>query len=298
MKALAPCGVRLDGERRYRGPMASRRAIPVVALAFVGLVATLIGACGGASPDAGIESIDRILVGEIQITELSATGAVMRVETAIPVACSVVFGPDTDYGTQSTDVDMAGRAHRSHAAPLFGLEANTVYHYRVQGTGPDGTIYVSEDRIFRTPAAEPETLRAANLATLAAGARVARVSSEFGGDAWQAANAIDDDPTTAWSSAGDGDAAFLEIVLAEDAELEAIGVWTRTMGMTAQIQRFRVVTDRGEVLGPFDLPAASELFVFPVATTARTLRFEVVTSTGGNTGLVEFAAYGRLIGGG
>lgn len=276
--------------------MTSRRAIPVVALAFLGLVAAVIGACGGAPPEAKIEPIERILVGEIEITELSPTGAVLRVETAIPLVCSVVFGPTTDYGAQSTDLDMGGRAHRSHAAPLFGLAPETVYHYRVQGTGPDGTLYVSEDRTFRTPAAEPDPVRAANMATLAAGARVARVSSEFGGDAWRAANAIDDDPTTAWSSAGDGDAAFLEIVLAGDAELEAIGVWSRTMGMTAQIQRFRVVTDRGEVLGPFDLPSASELFVFPLATTARTLRFEVLRSTGGNTGLVEFAAYGRLIG--
>ena len=77
-----------------------------------------------------------------------------------------------------------------------------------------------------------------------------------------------------------------------DTVLGSIGVWTRTMGSSAQISRFRVITDRGEVLGPFELSDAAGMVTFPVDATARTLRFEVVASSGGNTGLVEFAAYG------
>lgn len=64
------------------------------------------------------------------------------------------------------------------------------------------------------------------------------------------------------------------------------------MTTSAQIRRFQVITDAGAVLGPFDVPDAGSLHVFPVDARARTLRFEVVESSGGNTGLVELAAYG------
>ena len=191
---------------------------------------------------------------------------------------------------------MAGRAHRDHQAPLRGLLPDSVYHFRVQGTGPDGTLYVSEDMSFRTP---PEQESAAefgrNLASLEAGARVVAASSFFANsESWRPENAIDGDAQTEWSSAGDGDAAFITIELTERVELSAVGLWSRTMGATAQIIRFRVVTEDGEVLGPFDVADASDLFTFPVEATARTLRFEVVESSGGNTGVVELVALGRV----
>ena len=75
--------------------------------------------------------------------------------------------------------------------------------------------------------------------------------------------------------------------------MTAVGLWTRTMGTSAQIGQFHVVTDRGETLGPFALPDANRMYSFDVSATARSLRFEVVSSSGGNTGAVEIAAYSQ-----
>ncbi len=60
---------------------------------------------------------------------------------------------------------------------------------------------------------------------------------------------------------------------------------------TAQIFKFTLTTDKGEVLGPFELPDASKPYRFAIDVTAKSLRLDVVASNGGNVGLVEFAAY-------
>ena len=63
------------------------------------------------------------------------------------------------------------------------------------------------------------------------------------------------------------------------------------MGPSAQITSFRVITDDGTVLGPFDVPAADRLYTFPAGVEAASLRFEAVSSSGGNTGIVEIVAF-------
>ena len=271
------------------------------AMAGVMVVGAVTAACGGGSTDSAVRDFEEILEGPIQIVDLTASSAVVRLDTSVAVVCSVVYGIDTSYGSQSTDLDMAGTAHQVHGPRLRGLLPDTTYHFRFQGTASDGTFFASEDMTFRTPAAETVTSASvsaavtadANLASAAAGARIVEVSSSFGnGDNFSGARAIDEDPTTSWSSQGDGDAAFLTVELAEETELRAVGFWTRTMVTSAQTSSFQVVTDDGTVLGPFDVPAADQLYVFPVSARTLRLRFEVTTSSGGNTGAVEVAAYG------
>ncbi len=65
------------------------------------------------------------------------------------------------------------------------------------------------------------------------------------------------------------------------------------MGQTAQIFRLQVVTDRGEVVGPIELSDALAVHSIPTDFTARRLRFEVIESSGGNTGAVEIEVYGE-----
>ena len=259
------------------------------------LLSAFAFACGSEDDD-GLTArpLDEILAGPVEISDLTATSAVMRVETLTDVVCSVVYGPDEAYGSQSTDLEMGGRAHSQHAAPLRGLHPDMVYHYRLQGSASDGTLYVSEDMTFRTPAAsETSAAQGPNLAAAAAGAHIVEASSQFGGSAmWAPENAIDGDSDTEWSSAGDGDDAFITVELAEPSELTAVGLWTRTMGSSAQIMSFRVVTEDGTEMGPFEVPGSSEMHIFPVSVRAQRLRFEVVESSGGNTGVVELAAYG------
>jgi hypothetical protein len=107
---------------------------------------------------------------------------------------------------------------------------------------------------------------------------------------------LDGNRGTAWSSSGDGNDAFIEIELAHPARLHAMEVWTRTMSDgTAQIFAFTLTTDAGDILGPFDLPDATQPYRFAVDVVARSLRLDVVDSSGGNTGLVEFSAYGTPV---
>ena len=83
---------------------------------------------------------------------------------------------------------------------------------------------------------------------------------------------------------------------AKPAQLHAVEVWTRTMSNdTAQIFSFTLTTDSGEVLGPFTLDDAEQSYRFEVNAAADSLRLDVMESNGGNTGLIEFAAYGSPI---
>ena len=123
------------------------------------------------------------------------------------------------------------------------------------------------------------------------------VSSNWGGgDAnspFGANKAIDRNSGTEWSSNGEGNNSWIEIELAQVYALYMIGFWTRTMGNTAQIYSFKVITDDGTQLGPYDLPDAATTYYFDVQVRAKRLRFEVQNSSGGNTGAIEIGAYTR-----
>ena len=114
---------------------------------------------------------------------------------------------------------------------------------------------------FATTSSESE-----NLALFANGTRVTGVSSNFGGggvdSTYGASKALDDDPTTEWSSDGDGNDAWIEIELLDIANITSIGVRTRTMGSSAQISSFQVENELGEIVGPFTLKNATEVHQF------------------------------------
>ena len=247
------------------------------------------------TPNLTIRPIEDVFAdGPPRIADLTDQDGTLLFVSSIPLACSVVYGETPAFGQVSVDQDMDGGAHTDHHPALSGLKPDTLYYYRVQGTAADGTLYASSVMTFRTPKAA--AAGPLNLASLEAGARIVAVSSNFGGAAndgsWGANSAIDGRRTTEWSTNGDGDAGFVEIALAREARLGAVEVWTRTMSNnTAQIYKFTLTTDRGEVLGPFELPDASKPYRFDVDVTAKSLRLDVVASNGGNVGLVEFAAY-------
>lgn len=262
----------------------------------------LIYACGGSGgggSSAGIRPSEEVSAGgPPQMVDISGTEATLIFESSIPLACSVVYGETTDYGLIATDQDMEGRAHTQHHPRLLSLEPGTEYHYRVQGTAADGTLYRSEDETFRTPSGEEngET----NLASLELGARVIAVSSNYAGmandGAWGADRAIDGSSATAWSSNGDGNDAFIEVELASPGQLYAVEVWSRSMSDgTAQIFSFTLTTEDKEVVGPFALPDAEQAYLFAIDIIAGSLRLDVVESSGGNTGLIEFAVYGTPV---
>jgi len=244
-----------------------------------------------------VHSIDEVADGAIPVVRaISATEAVIEFQSSIPLACSVVFGETRNFGRIAIDDDMDGGAHSDHHPILAGLLPETEYYYRVQGTAADGTIYVGKVRVFSTLALPADTR--IDLATITAGARVAAVSSNYGGaqnhEAWGADWAIDGSRQKAWSSAGDGDDAFIEIELPKVTHVGEVSVWTRSMSDgTARILKFVLTTDSGKVLGPFELPDANQPYYFEIDENTRRLRLDVVESTGGNVGLIEFGAFRR-----
>lgn len=269
--------------------------LPLLATAVL-LSACSSGASGAGSSAAGTEvaAAEQVFAGEPEVAvDPSGTSATVTVRTEVEMACAVVYGRNGDVGEGiATDSDMGGGAHTDHSAVLTGLQPDTEYTYRLQGSGSDGRLYRSAPMTFRTPAAAPSAAAAAPGAggrNVALGAEVVEVSSEFS-DAFAGELAVDGNAGTAWSSAGDGDDAFLTLDLGVVTEVSAIGFRSRAMADgTSIIESFTVTVDGGEVLGPFD--AGQALAVHEVALRARQLRFDAETTTGGNTGAAEIEVY-------
>ena len=192
---------------------------------------------------------------------------------------------------------MAAGGHSDHHPLIRGLQPDTEYHYRLGGMGPDGTLYRSADFTFKTPPESGNGLQKPIGGKLPVSVR--SVSSTFGGGGnsgtWGANNAIDGNPDTQWSSDGEGNGAWIELDLSAENFVTSLGFWTRTMGTSAEIHSFQVVTDRGEIYGPFQVNDAGSMYYFEVDFTAQRVRFEVVDSSGGNTGAVEIAVYGEPV---
>lgn len=242
------------------------------------LLAVALVAASCQSPPPEVENFaDISQAGPVIEPDPSGTSATLRVTTSIEAVCAVAFGDTENLGRLATDQDMGAAGHRDHQVTLGGLEPDTEYFYRLQGVGVDGRLYRSELLRFRTPPAS-QALPGRNVAT---GATVVDVSSEFS-DSFRAGNAVDGDPATEWSSAGDGDDAYLVIDLGRAVDVVAVGFQTRSMSDgTAATTTFTVTVDGVESFGPF--PAGRN----EVAFTGRIIRFDVETSTGGNTGATE-----------
>lgn len=229
---------------------------------------------------AEFRDFEEITASEVVITpDPSGRAATLAVETTVDAACSVVYGTDESFGQIAVDSDMDGGAHSDHSPVLGGLEPGTTYLYRLQGTATDGTIYVSEVMTFETPQALQGP------ANLALDATIAGVSSEFS-DAFAAENAFDGDPSTEWSSQGDGDDAWIEIDLGAPQAIGDIVFRTRSMSDGSATTAAYTVTADGVEYGPF---AADEPFseLRDAGVSAQVLRFDIDTSTGGNTGAIE-----------
>ena len=228
---------------------------------------------------------------EIQASPIAITpdpsgrAAILEVDTAIDVACSVIYGTDETFGLIAVDNDMDGGAHADHSPILGGLQPGTDYVYRLQGTAPDGAIYVSEVMTFSTPVA------VSGPTNLALDATVTGASSEFS-DAFADEHAFDGDIATEWYSKGDGSDAWVEIDLVSPQPIGDIEFRTRSMSDgTARTESYRVTAD-GVEYGPFPADArVTELADQGVE--AQVLRFDVETSTGGNTGAIDIVVLER-----
>lgn len=244
-----------------------------------------------------VRPLSDIVDGEFSVGGFANDGtASLHLVTTIPVACSVIYGKTTAFGSLAISLDMNGGAIIDHNPILSGLEPDTTYFYRLQGTDESGVIYLSPVMTFTTPPLQ--TAGEPNLASPDMGAEITGYSSAYGGaspDArWGVLSAVDSSQNSAWSSAGDGDNAWLEVRLAQRSHITRIEYWSRSMSDgSSEVFSFTVTTDEGGVYGPFDVPDASQPYDFDVDFEASTVRFNVVRSSGGNTGAVEFGLYGE-----
>ena len=189
---------------------------------------------GVAAPtDPPVRDFTDIQAGDVRIVQDYAAGTLVTIEvgTTIDAACAVVFGEDETFGRLGTDVDMAAGGHRDHRVVLGGLEPGTSYVFRLQGSGTDGSLYRSEVYSFQTPV--PVSTTPENLAI---GATVVEVNTAYSA-AFKAANAVDGDLSTEWSSNGDGDDAFITLDLGAVVDVTAVAFRTRQMSDGTRSQR-------------------------------------------------------------
>jgi len=295
---------------RSRGGLLMLAAVAIIAIpVIIGLIvikndspstrAPVDTGMGGGMGDAGSTTLPPAGVGafaDIQATDIAIEpdpaggGAVLHVGTTIDVACAVAYGPTQDLGSLATDTDMAGGGHSVHQPLMRGLTPGVTYWYRVAAIAPDGSLYRSElmQFTFTGEAIEAVEPPAPNVAV---GATVTAVSSEYS-DAYAAENAVDGSTSTEWSSAGDGDDAFIVIDLGDFYVVQGVGFRTRSMTDGTSVTTSFTVTVDGTTYGPFD--AGPGLSVGLVEFVGRVIRFDVDTSTGGNTGAIEVEVYGAV----
>ena len=246
--------------------------------------------------DVDVMPLSLVTESEPQVVEVTDTTARVNFVGTEPLACYLIFGTDDTYGNVTNDPDMSQSAIVEHDPVLLGLEPDTDYQYRMLGTSEDGTLYVSAIYTFRTEPARD--IATDNLLAPTNGAEVTEVSSIFGGGPrdgrWGILNAFDNNTATEWSSDGDGDDAYFVVDLGGNYAVDTLEYRTRAMSDGSSITNaFTVTDDSGETYGPFELDGTESTYTFDVDFVTSTLRFDVAESTGGNTGVIDVAAYGE-----
>lgn len=260
-----------------------------VAVLAVGLVG-----CGGSSDRrvGGVQDFRVVEVGKTRV-QVAPDGrsAVVRVGTDPPTVCAVAYGRTAALGSIANDPSMGGTAIARHTVVLRGLTPNAIYNFRLTATDARGRVFQTRNlQSFTTTASGKAAALAGDVAV---GARVVAVSSQWS-SAYRAANAVDGDLSTEWSSAGDGDRAFITIDLGRERKITGVAFLTREMSDGSAITRtFAVVVDGRRRYGPFPASTHLDTGTEQVSFMGRRLRFEVVTSTGGNTGAAEIEVFSR-----
>jgi hypothetical protein len=262
------------------------RALAAVAALCLGL--TACGGTGVTKNTTSVRDFRLIEVGKIHL-QIAADGrsAVVQVETNPPTVCAIAYGRTAALGSIADDPNMGGTAISRHSVLLGGLTPGTTYRFLLTATDAQGRVFQTRELTTFTTARQS----AAPGQDIAIGAKIVAVSSQWS-NAYRAANAVDGNLSTEWASADDGDRAFIEIDLGRQRKITGISFVTREMSDGSAITRaFAVVVDGRKRYGPFSAGNRLDPHIVPVSFTGRFLRFEVVQSTGGNTGAAEIEVF-------
>ncbi len=219
---------------------------------------------------------------------------IFRVTTTEPMICAIIWGETEDFGNMNNSLAMDGTGIIEHDVFLPGAEPGVEYVFKVQGSTADGTLYESPVGTFTIPetggSSPDEAERGSNLALEAT---VTEVSSEFS-DSFAAPNAIDGDTSTEWATSGSGDDAFITIDLGSERQIAGVELLTRSMADGSAITEEYTVTVGSETFGPFQAGTVAEPNVAEIDATGQVIRFDMTSTTGGNTGAVEVRVFGPL----
>lgn len=260
------------------------------------LISLVLVAAGCGSSDAEVFPFEDIQGSDLvfEADPLDPSRTIFRVTTTEPSICAITWGPTESLGNQNNSLTMNGTGIVQHDVILPGAIPGETYYFTLQGSTADGRLFKRELDTFMIPAVEAPTDgdvqdRGLNLALTAT---VTDVSSEFSA-AFAAENALDGDAATEWSTRGDGDGGYLTIDLGEVLEIGGFEFITRSMADgSAVTTEFTVTVDDGDVLGPFPAGSPADRRFEAVEARGRILRFDITTSTGGNTGAVDIGVYG------
>jgi hypothetical protein len=230
------------------------------------------------------------------ITPSSAAAALSGGALGAPVVSAFAFSTSESALRATTDASGSHGLARTEGAAsqptasLDGLSADTEYAVGAALLATDLTVTFTPLAVFSTPPSAPAV--SCNVALTSEGASIASVSSSFGG-AYSADKAIDGSDTTEWSSAGDGDSAWIEVSLAAPTSVSSVGFHSRSMtDGTSRATAYEVSVD-GVVIQSCNVPDANALYTCDLSApaTGSTWRFDVTASTGGNTGAHTVAVY-------
>ncbi len=277
---------------RYNGCM--RMATLLLALGLV------VAACGGddasGADGSQVRPFSEIQDGDLsfEIDPFDPNRGIFRVATLEPAICSIAWGETEALGNQNNSLSMNGTGIIQHDVILPGALPGETYYFRLQGSTADGQLFQSELSTFTLPEFEgPVGADAVDRGeNLALGASIVEVSSEFNAS-FSASRAVDGDLSTEWSTRGDGDDGFVVIDLGSVAEIGGLAFVTRSMADGSAItDQFTVSVDGGQSLGPFPAGTPADPGFQGVSASGRVLRFDIESSTGGNTGAVEIQVFG------
>lgn len=236
----------------------------------------------------------------LSVDNIVADSAELNVASTVPVVTTFYYGET--WATAEMLRTSATLPGTSFQVTAIGLEGDTDYFAHAVGIDVDGDVFIDDAGAvhnFTTPEAEGggagDVVWGGNVASAAAGA-TATTSSDWSAS-FAGSRAIDGLSNTQWSSASDGDDAFITVTFDATYTVVGVGFWTRTMGTSSQITRMEVHNGApdGASLGQYDLPDAARMYNFDVPDTATNqISFTVVSSLGGapfNTGAIEVAAY-------
>lgn len=94
------------------------------------------------------------VISAITVQNITASGAVITWTTDVPSSSQVQYGATTAYGANTV---LDSSLVTSHSQPLSGLQASTLYHFRVWSVDAGSNVAISGDNTFTTLAAVDTT---------------------------------------------------------------------------------------------------------------------------------------------